>query len=348
MDLQLTDEQVWLAESVGDLIARHAGDDGLVARDSGSVLWDALVEFGALEIDASAEALGAVELVLVARALGERLVAVPFVGSAALRYASAEGPGATRSTTVAVALSEPGRRFAPSDPSTTFDGERISGEKAHVAYATHAQELAVSASAADGVQLVLAAAEDRGVDVEAEATLDTTLGLARVRLDGVPARALDADRADIERLASTAAVLASAEAVGAAAALLARATEYAGQRKQFGRTIGSFQAIRHLLADLVVRVEASWSSVLYSAASLDEREPGSQQNASVTKAWSSRATLEVAHGALQVFGGIAFTAEHPAHRFLRRIAALGCLYGTAAEHEHALGRRIANELEVPT
>lgn len=341
MDLQLTDEQTWLAESVAELIARTWGDDGLVAGDSGPALWDALVEFGALETDA----LGAVELALVARALGERLTAVPFTGSAALRYALSDDAGLAASATVAVALSEPGRSFAPTDPSTTFDGTRVTGEKAHVAFAAQAEQLVLPASGADGAQVVLVASAESGVQIDAEATLDTSLGLARVRLDAATARGLPVD---LERLAAAAAVLASAEAVGAASALLAGAVEYAGRRRQFGRAIGSFQAIRHLLADLVVQVEASWSSVLYSAAALDEREPGSLQNASVTKAWSSRATLDVAHGALQVFGGVAFTAEHAAHRFLRRIAALGCLYGTAAEHERALGQRIANRLEVTT
>jgi alkylation response protein AidB-like acyl-CoA dehydrogenase len=347
MDLQLTDEQTWLAESVGELLARRVGDDGVVAAGAGSALWDALVEFGALEIGASSEALGAVELVLVARVLGERLASVPFGGTAALRYGFSEDPGIAPGTTFAVALSEPGRRYAPTDPSTTVDGTSVTGEKAHVAFARQAECLAVSASGRDGVQLALVAPGDE-VDVQLEATLDTELGLARVRLEAAPARVLDAPHVEIDRLAAAAAVLASAEAVGAAAALLARATEYATQRRQFGRTIGSFQAIRHLLADLVVLVESSWSSVLYSAASLDEREPGSLQNASITKAWASRSTLEVAQGALQVFGGIAFTAEHPAHRFLRRIAALGCLYGTAAEHERALGQRIVDRMEVTT
>ena len=347
MDLQLTDEQTWLAESVGELLARRVGDDGLVAPGAGSALWEALVEFGALEIGPSPEALGAVELVLVARVIGERLASVPFGGTAALRYGLTEDSGLAPGTTFAVALSEPGRSYAPTDPSTIVDGTRVTGEKAHVAFAGEAEWLAVSATAADGAQLALVAPGE-GVHVEAEATLDPGLGLARVRLEAAPARVLAAPDVEIDRLAAAAAVLASAEAVGAAAALLSRATDYAAQRRQFGRTIGSFQAIRHLLADLVVLVESSWSSVLYSAASLDERERGSLQNASITKAWASRSTLDVAHGALQVFGGIAFTAEHPAHRFLRRIAALGCMYGTPAEHERALGQRIVDRMEVTT
>ena len=148
-------------------------------------------------------------------------------------------------------------------------------------------------------------------------------------------------------MAAIAGVLAAAEAVGAAAAVLDLACAYAAQRRQFGQTIGSFQAIRHLLADIYVKVESSWSSVLYAAAALDEREPDSLRTASIAKAYAGRATHEVAHGALQVFGGIAFTAEHPAHRFLRRIAVRSGQFGTPREHERALGHSLAQRLEVP-
>jgi alkylation response protein AidB-like acyl-CoA dehydrogenase len=143
-------------------------------------------------------------------------------------------------------------------------------------------------------------------------------------------------------LAALGGVLATAEAVGSAGAVLALARDYAAERRQFGRTIGSFQAIRHLLADMHVKVESSWSSVLYAAATLDEGHDDAGRTASVAKAYGARATRDVAHGALQVFGGIAFTDEHPAHRYLRRIAVRGQQFGTAAEHERELGRALAD------
>ncbi len=99
---------------------------------------------------------------------------------------------------------------------------------------------------------------------------------------------------------------------------------------------------------MYVQVESSWSSVLYAAAALDERDPNSLRTASIAKAYTARATRDVAHSALQVFGGIAFTAEHDAHRFLRRIVVRGDHFGTAADHERILGRAFAHELEVLT
>jgi len=162
-----------------------------------------------------------------------------------------------------------------------------------------------------------------------------------VRFDGAPADRVAGDAATIATIASAGAVLAAAEAVGAASSVLGLAREYAGQRRQFGRPIGSFQAIRHILADMYVQLESAWSSVLYAAASLDEREADAAHTAAIAKAYASRATQEVAHGALQVFGGVAFTAEHPAHRYLRRIVVRGASFGTAHDHERAVAQSLS-------
>src|SRR5207244_11115072 len=84
----------------------------------------------------------------------------------------------------------------------------------------------------------------------------------------------------------------------------------------------------------------------YAAAALDEHEPDALRTASIAKAYAGRATLDVAHGALQVFGGIAFTAEHPAHRFLRRVVARREEFGTPRDHARRLRRALARGLEV--
>ena len=338
MNLELTEEQTLLREAVGEMLARSAGDDGLVPASAGDGLWRELAEFGALDVGGD-EGLGAVELALIAWSLGGRLAAVPFVDSAALAYVA---PGHGRA---ALGLSEPGRSFAPAEPSTSLDAGCVTGEKSGVAFAGSVERLAVAAAGPDGPVLALVAAAGAGVSLEAESTLDPTLQPARVSLDSADAE--PAAGAPVAEVSAVAGVLAAAEAVGAAAAVLELACTYAAQRRQFGQTIGSFQAIRHLLADMYVKVESSWSSVLYAAAALDEHEPDGLRTASIAKAYAGRATHEVAHGALQVFGGIAFTAEHPAHRFLRRIAARGAQFGTPREHERALGRSLAQRLEVP-
>jgi len=148
-------------------------------------------------------------------------------------------------------------------------------------------------------------------------------------------------RTVLRRLMTAGSLLAAAEAVGAAGHILDLACRYAGQRRQFGRTIGSFQALRHILADAYVRQESGWSAVRYAAAALDDGDPEAARAASIAKAYVSRGAREVAHSAMQVFGGIAFTAEHPAHRFLRRISVRAQQFGDAAHHERLLGRELA-------
>jgi alkylation response protein AidB-like acyl-CoA dehydrogenase len=354
VDLEPTEEQTLLSDTVDELLARAVGDDGIVPDEAAERVWQGLVEFGALELAGDREPdarLGAVELALVARALGARLAAVPYVDSAAVRYALAgAGHELEAGPAIAFAASEPGRTFAPADPAAILDAGRLTGEKSSVAHAATVDSLAVPAAAADGLALALVPA-DAATAIEAEDTLDPGLHPALVRFDGVavaPASVVADTGAGslVERLAATAGVLACAEAVGAAGAVLGLARDYAAGRRQFGRTIGSFQAVRHLLAEMYVKTESSWSSVLYAAASLDEDEPDALRTASIAKSYAARATLDVAHGALQVFGGVAFTAEHPAHRFLRRIAARGSQFGTAREHERNLGRGLALEVEV--
>ena len=258
---------------------------------------------------------------------------MPYVDTAAVRYVIDIGDAA------APCLTERGRRFVPGEPTATLENGRLSGEKTRVAFASAVDLLAVSVWAGDGA--VLALVRPAAATIVAEPTLDPSVQPARVRFENVEPGRVVAEPGVVEAVAAVGAVLASAEAVGAAATLLELACDYATQRRQFGRAIGSFQAIRHLLADMYVQVESSWSSVLYAAASLDEHEPDSRRTASIAKAYAARATLDVAHGALQAFGGVAFTEEHPAHRYLRRIIVRGGQFGTAREHERILGRSLS-------
>ena len=345
MDLELSDEQTWLSESIETLLAR-----GSQRAD----LWASLVDFGALTVGGE-EGLGAVELCLIARALGAHLAPVPYLGSAALRFAiqplAAEAHAGFSSLAggddaVALALLEPGSGWALEAPRTTIDREVLNGRKTGVEHARDVERLAVVASGAQGAALALVAPDALGVDLSPQPAFDPTAPLDVVDFAGVALA--DADVAEgpaandaIERLTAVGALLAAAEAVGAAGRLLDDACSYAGDRRQFGRTIGSFQALRHLMADMYVRHASAWSSVLYAAATLDEDTEAGRRTASIAKAYVSRATREVAHGAMQVFGGIAVTAEHPAHRFLRRIVVRDQQFGDAAHHERALGRALA-------
>jgi alkylation response protein AidB-like acyl-CoA dehydrogenase len=326
VDLQLSDEQRLLTEAVDELVVQAQGD----------ALWPNLVDFGALDMDA----VGAVELALVARSLGTTLAAVPYFDSASAHYALRESLPA--GAMLAACLGELGRPLGLQPGTTLVDG-RVCGESTAVSFARSVDLLVLPV--VDALALVARGAP--GLEFEDEHTLDPSLRPALVRLDAVEPITVIDDATRVLDLAAVGGILACAESVGAAAAVLGLARDYAARRRQFGHTIASFQALRHLLADMHVKVESSWSSVLYAAASLDEDDPNALQTASIAKAYAARATRDVAHGALQVFGGIAFTAEHPAHRYLRRIVVRGGQFGTAAEHERALGRALSTQVEVP-
>ncbi|MET0818069.1 MAG: acyl-CoA dehydrogenase family protein [Solirubrobacteraceae bacterium] len=330
MDLELSDEQRWLSEAVDTLLAREAEPGRL---------WASLVEFGALSVGGE-DGLGAVELCLIGRALGAHLAPVPYLGSAAARFAAEPLAADLGEDAVGLAVLEPGSSWGVA-PSCTIAGHAVSGRKVAVEYPGAGARLAVVAAAPQGPVLAIVGARAPGVALVQQPTLDPTVPMCAVELVDAPIAAEPLGGDTVRRLATIGALLAAAEAVGAAGRMLDDACRYAAERRQFGRTIGSFQALRHLLADMYVRQASSWSSVLYAAAALDEDAGEAERTVSIAKAYVSRAAREVAHGAMQVFGGIAVTAEHPAHRFLRRIVVRERQFGDAAHHERALGRLLA-------
>jgi alkylation response protein AidB-like acyl-CoA dehydrogenase len=244
---------------------------------------------------------------------------------------------------VALALLEPGASWGAAPSQTTLAGDQlVTGRKTAVEHAGAVARLAVVASAPRGPVLVIVDAAAPGVALVPQPAFDPTAPMYAVELVDAPVLTEPLGGDAISRLATIGTLLAAAEAVGAAGRMLDDACSYAAERRQFGRTIGSFQALRHLLADMYVRQASSWSSVLYAAAALDEDAEDAQRTVSIAKAYVSRAAREVAHGAMQVFGGIAVTAEHPAHRYLRRIVVRERQFGDAAHHERALGRALAS------
>jgi alkylation response protein AidB-like acyl-CoA dehydrogenase len=340
VDLELSDEQVWLAESVRTLLGRewpaaeNAWQAGDVEREA---LWAKLVEFGLLA--GGEDRLGAVELCLVARAIGEHLGSAPFLGSVAARYALGDDliDGDAR---VAIAMLEPGSSWSLDGVNAELDDGRLSTTKAAVEHAHGVDAFVVVARIGGEPGLALVRGDAGGIEFSDQTSLDPSVPLSRVELNDVEADATQSGETIVGRLLAIGGLLASAEAVGASASVFAAARQYAAERRQFGRTIGSNQALRHLMSDLHVRQASAWSTTLYAAAALDDDLRDAGRTASVAKAYVARAAREVAHGSMQVFGGIAFTEEHPAHRFLRRIIVREQQFGDAAHHERELGRAL--------
>ena len=360
MELELTKEQSWISESVDTLLSREwvaPADIVSASAERRCGTWTALVEFGALGIGGEGE-LGAVELCLIARVLGSHLASVPFLGSAAVRLALAPQAGSlpagmdalvSGQDAIGIALLEAGSGWTTERAGTRLargsDGLEIRGEKVAIEQLAIAGQLAVVATLDGEPAVAVTPADAAGLTWRAQRCFDETVLMGTARFDAVPVRGGvlggSEARTVLRRLMTAGSLLAAAEAVGAAGHILDLACRYAGQRRQFGRTIGSFQALRHILADAYVRQESGWSAVRYAAAALDDGDPEAARAASIAKAYVSRGAREVAHSAMQVFGGVAFTAEHPAHRFLRRISVRAQQFGDAAHHERLLGRELA-------
>jgi alkylation response protein AidB-like acyl-CoA dehydrogenase len=168
-------------------------------------------------------------------------------------------------------------------------------------------------------------------------TMDLTRTWARVNVDTTIAEWTELPPGTLATLRDALAVHRAFDALGAAARLLEMTVSYAGQREQFGTTIGSFQAVKHHCADMALGVEAGRATLWAAALALDTATAETRTRAaSAAAAYAKSAAAKVAGTALQVHGGIGFTWEHDLHLFLRRIKVDEAFDGTVAEHRAAL------------
>lgn len=222
-------------------------------------------------------------------------------------------------------------------------GVRIFGSTPAVEYGGETDWVLVSGKDSSGeLSQVLVSTHEGGVTIERRQNLDVTRRLASIRFDGSgfesaicvgePGRSAT----DLETQRDIAACLVAAEMVGAMDALFEQTRRYALERVAFGRQIGSFQAIKHQLADLSLAVESSKAISSVATRAVDGGEGFASEAASVAKAWASDAAMSVAQGCFQIFGGIGFTWEHDCHLYFRRLTMDGLLFGSAAWHRARL------------
>jgi alkylation response protein AidB-like acyl-CoA dehydrogenase len=321
------------------------------------------------------EALGgagasAKELAAAAEELGAAIAPVPYLGSAATAtavllsaaYASAARPEGTAPSPAAALLKQladggvtaalavgfdaapgapvrPSARVAGARPGETADGvTRLRGTIAGVADAVAADLLLVQA---DGVPeaLYLVEANAPGVHVAPVVSLDMTRQLADITLDDAPARQVasgEQARAAITAGLTAGAVVLSAEQLGLAQRCLDMTVAYAKERHQFARPIGSFQAIKHRLADLWTAIAQARAASRYAAACLAVDDPDLAVATALAKSACSEVAVLAAEECVQLHGGIGFTWEHPAHLYLKRAKASSVGYGTPGAHRAAL------------
>ena len=212
------------------------------------------------------------------------------------------------------------------------EGIVLDGEKVLVMDAAAADFFLVAT--ADGRRHIVEREAD-GVSVEPEASIDPTRKLYSVRLDGVVVASeasLPAEREDYMPVFHSVCVALAAELTGVAQRCLEMAVDYAKERQQFGRPIGSYQAVSHRCAQMLLECENSRSATLYAAWTAGAEPESLPLAASMAKAYASDAGMRVADAAIQVHGGIGFTWEHDLHFFLKRATAGAAMFGEAKWH----------------
>jgi alkylation response protein AidB-like acyl-CoA dehydrogenase len=202
-----------------------------------------------------------------------------------------------------------------------------------VAGALEADVLLVPVEADGGVEIRAVEASAAGIDPVV--SLDMSRQIADLSFEGAASRvvvpASSGEAAVRESLRAGAALLAS-EQVGIAQWCLETTVAYLKERRQFGRVVGGFQALKHRLADMYVMVEQARAAARYAAATAAEGDPDAEVAASVAQAYCSDVAVKVAEECVQLHGGIGMTWEHPAHLYLKRAKADQIAFGTASEH----------------
>ncbi len=222
-------------------------------------------------------------------------------------------------------------------------GWRLRGEKSYVLDGHVADIVLVAARSPKGLGLFRCGGDAEGLQRELLPTLDLTRKQARLTFDGTPADAvgtLGEGGAVLDRVLQLAAVALAAEQVGGAQQCLDMAVGYAKERMQFGRPIGSFQAIKHRCADLLLDTETARSAAYYAgwcAATGDDDLPVA---AAMAKAHCSDAYFRAAAENIQIHGGIGFTWEHPAHLYFKRAKSSQLMFGDPAHHRERLANLV--------
>jgi alkylation response protein AidB-like acyl-CoA dehydrogenase len=235
--------------------------------------------------------------------------------------------------TAAFAVADRAAQFDAAAVAVTAAGGMLTGTVPQVVDGDSADVFLVAATQPDGIALYAVDAAD--VQRTPLVTLDLTRPQATVTLDNAPGLLLagpeDADRVITHALQVGAALLA-VEQVGAAQHLLDLSVEYAKSRLQFGRQIGSFQAVKHKLADMLVDLEHARSTAYHAVWALADGSDDPALAVSIAQATCSAAFSRIAADALQVHGGIGFTWEHQAHLYFKRAATDAALLGSAEQH----------------
>ncbi|HUM14867.1 MAG TPA: acyl-CoA dehydrogenase family protein [Candidatus Nitrosotalea sp.] len=369
MNFSFSEDQVLLRNSVRAALDEQCTPAHVRAmmedpKGYSDALWGEMAKLGWLGLPFAEEqggaGLGLVELALVLEEMGRAAYPGPYFASVVLgglglqlggsaaqkeKWLPAIASGQARAS---AALLEDALDWNPAATTTSAtkggDGWRLSGVKRFVPWAHVADVVLVPARAPEGLSLFLVDPRAPGVTVTPMVGIDLANRWSEMRLAdvAVPAEAVvgrpGGASVVLEGLLRRAAVGASAEMLGAARRCLDMSVSYVKVREQFGQLIGSFQAIRHRCAEMLMEVENSHSAVYYAAWALTAGAGDAPMAASICKAYVSESARKVCGDAIQVHGGIGFTWEYDLHLYFKRAKALEPLYGDASHHREQIVR----------
>ncbi len=369
MNFAFTEEQEELRKTVRAFLdAKSAETDvrALMETTDGydAAVWSQMGEQMGLQGLAIPEQYGGsgysfVELGIVLEEMGRSLLCAPYYSTVVLAANTlllsgdeaakkAYLPGIAAGTTIAtLAYTEPSGKWDESGITATASGSgsdfKITGTKSFVLDGHTAGLIIVAAKTGKGTSLFAVEGNAAGLTRTALSTMDQTRKQAKLELKDTPGKLIGTEGQGwsvLHKVLDLAAVGLAAEQVGGAQKVLNMAVEYAKVRVQFGRPIGSFQAIKHKCADMLLEVESAKSAAYYGmwcAAEMNEELPSV---ASLAKAYCSEAYFHATAENIQIHGGIGFTWEHPAHLYFKRAKSSELLFGDPTYHREQLAQRI--------
>jgi alkylation response protein AidB-like acyl-CoA dehydrogenase len=349
-----SEDRIAMTDAVSRLLAdKH--DEGVVRANMETrsgfdpAFWSALAELGVtgLMVDPDHGGLGGgpLEVEAIMEVAGAALLGAPLLSSfmaTALIEGSGDGnakarllPALAQGRIAALALTGDAGTWTRDGVALIADREDtlLNGHASFVLHGANAELLLAVARTADGFGVFEVAPDAPGLKTMPLPTFDRTLRLARLTFDKVPAHRLDAAGwSTVERTLQLGLVALAGEQAGGARRVLKMTTEYAKVRYQFGRAIGSFQAIKHMAANLLLETESAISAARAAAAALARTANDADELVALAAFTCADAYDRVAADAIQMHGGIAFTWAHPAHLYLRRARADVQLFGTPSAH----------------
>ena len=350
MDFDLSDDQLALRAGANELLAGGATSQQVRTFSQGSelfdsVLWSAMVDQGwlSLAFDTAVGGLGMglVEVAVLLEAIGAHAAPVPFAANVlAARALVRAGHGEAiaslldGSAVASIAWSKRSDAIVAQQVGSQW---LLSGRSDPSPYAPAATTAIVVAAQSDGQPGLFVVHIDEAARPAREPAMDLTRPLGWWELHETPAARLGGADA-VTALLDDGAVFASCEMLGGAQTVLDMAVQYAKDRVQFGRAIGSFQAVKHRCADMLVDVEGIRSTAYWAAWSLGAGDHETSVAASTAKCWASDASKRVMASGLQVHGGIGFTWEHDLHFFLKRAQLDQLQFGDAAFHRNRIAQ----------